>query len=152
MSESRYRVNSWLETIYGKNQSVLDEAGRCYLKQADDIGLVICVPDDTDQVHIYADLMRIPDSPSQEFLEQTLALNGMPNLTFGARVFLDRYSSQLIALYSRDINNLDLEKCINILENLPRVITSIRGELTEYMQDIGGSLIARQSQQPQLRQ
>jgi hypothetical protein len=145
MRESRHTVSSWLQAIYSDNQSKLDETGRCYLKQADDIGLVICVPDEADHVHIYADLMRLPDDPDREFFEQILALNGKLQLTFGARVFLERQSNQLVALYSIEISTLDLEKFINLLANIPKVINSLRSELVDYAQDISPSVSNRQT-------
>jgi len=150
MRGSRHTVNSWLQAIYGDNQSELDETGRCYLKKSDDIGLVICVPDEADHVHIYADLLRLPNNPDREFFEQILVLNGMLQLTFGARVFLERQSNQLVALYSRELSNLDLEKFINILENIPIVINSLRSELVEYTQVISPSAITSQTYQNKL--
>ena len=136
MNEYRHRVNDWLRALYGDNETVLDETGRIYLTHSDDIGLVICVPDEADDVYIYADLMRVPDQPDQEFFEQVLALNGSPQLNFGFNIFLERQSSQLVALYSRQVSALDIEKFGNILSNIPKTIQSLRLQLIEYAQDI----------------
>jgi hypothetical protein len=89
--------------------------------------------------------MRLPDDPDREFFEQILALNGKLQLTFGARVFLERQSNQLVALYSIEISTLDLEKFINLLANIPKVINSLRSELVDYAQDITPSVITRQT-------
>ena len=151
MNEYRHRVNDWLRALYGDNETVLDETGRIYLTHSDDIGLVICVPDEADDVYIYADLMRVPDQPDQEFFEQVLALNGSPQLNFGAHIFLERQSNQLVLLYSSQVGALDIEKFGNILSNIPKAIQSLRLQLIEYAQDIKTSNFQNEIYQSEFR-
>ena len=57
----RVKVSHWLQDIGGTgSQLKLDSTGKCFVVADDKMGLVISVPEHSEQVIIFSDLLNIP--------------------------------------------------------------------------------------------
>lgn len=129
MAKIRHSVNSWLQSLDKK--FALDESGRCFLQRDNHTGIVVYAPEEGDEVFLYSDLMHIPDGSPPKFYEKILTLNSQTSRTGGASITFEAGSNQLLAMIAQPIQALDSQIFQNILQNLPRVIESLRAQLKD---------------------
>jgi hypothetical protein len=129
-SYHRDTVNGWLADASDEEQPpVLDGNGQCLVVAGGQVGLAICVPDASDRVYLYADVIAVPEEQSAEFYEQLLAYNAMPEVTLGLVLALDRDARSIVASYSTEIAAIDAVDFRNILANMSSAVSSLRSTL-----------------------
>lgn len=104
-------VSGWL-TALGQPlglQLALDGSGAAGLALAGGVNLIVEVEEALDAVHLYAELLRLPDDAAHRavLLEAAMALNLHTRQTEGATLGLDRRSDALVLSIMRDGASLD---------------------------------------------
>ena len=129
MANSFHRdtINDWLAAASDEEEPpVLDDSGRCFVKVGEQVGLAICVPDASDRVYLYADVLTLPEEQSAAFYEQLLAYNAMPEVALGLVIAFDSHARSIVASYSTEIAGIDSVDFRNILGNISNAIFSLR--------------------------
>lgn len=123
-------VNDWLTGVSDEDEPpVLDNTGRCFVVVGEQVGLAICVPEGSDRVYLYADVLVLPEEQSAAFYEQLLAYNAMPEVTLGLVLAFDRDARSIVASYSTEIAGIDSVDFRNILGNISSAVFSLRLKL-----------------------
>jgi hypothetical protein len=126
----RDTVNDWLADASDEEEPpVLDKNGQCLVTVGEQVGLAICVPETSDRVYLYADVLAVPEKRSAEFYEQLLAYNAMPELALGLVLAFDRDARSVVASYSTEITSIDTVDFRNILGNMSSAVLSLRLKL-----------------------
>jgi hypothetical protein len=126
-SYHRDTVNDWLADVSDDEAPpVLDNSGRCFVMVGEQVGLAICVPDASDKVYLYADVLALPEQQSAAFYEQLLAYNAMPEVALGLVLAFDSHARSIVASYSTEIAGIDSVDFRNILGNISSAVISLR--------------------------
>lgn len=129
-SYHRDTVNDWLADVSNEEAPpVLDKSGRCFVVVGEQVGLAICVPDASDKVYLYADVLALPEEQSAAFYEQLLAYNAMPEVALGLVLAFDHDARSVVASYSTEIAAIDSVDFRNILGNISNAVFSLRLKL-----------------------
>ena len=129
-SFQRDTVNDWLADASDEEEPpVLDKSGQCLVMVGEQVGLAICVPETSDRVYLYADVLAVPEERCAEFYEQLLAYNAMPEVALGLVLAFDRDARSVVASYSTEITSIDTVDFRNILGNMSSAVLSLRLKL-----------------------
>ena len=129
-SYHRDRVNDWLTDASNEEEPpVLDNTGQCLVMLGEQVELMICVPDFSGRVYLYADVLAVPEEQSAEFYEQLLAYNAMPDITLGLFLAFDCDTRTVVASYSTEIACIDSVDFRNVLGNMCSAVCSLRLKL-----------------------
>jgi Tir chaperone protein (CesT) family len=129
-SYHRETVNDWLADATDEEEPpVLDNRGRCLVMVGEQVVLAICVPEASDRVYLYADVLALPEERSARFYEQLLEYNAMPEVARGLVLAFDRDARSIVASYSTEIAGIDTVDFRNILGNISNAVLSLRVRL-----------------------
>lgn len=123
----RNQVSHWLQEIGGAgSQLKLDDAGKCFVVADDKMGLVVSVPDQSEQVIFFSDLLNVPIPLSARLYEEILALNLHVDTTGGLTICFDKHTRTLAVLMSHEISTLDSISFFNLLSNFKNKALELR--------------------------
>jgi hypothetical protein len=116
----RGTVDNWLAGLAaaaGFDGLQLDERGCAALRYADDLDLMLELPEASPVLHLYAPVLELADSAGQDVFRRVLALNLFGVETQGASFALDELNDRIVLQYPLLVEATDAGQFERVLGN-----------------------------------